>query len=60
MTSHALSSDNPFDEIALIMAAGLLRLRLRQQEITQSKVLLDFRDAPSMHGEETKTGESNA
>jgi hypothetical protein len=60
MTSHVLSSDNPLDEIAVILAAGLLRLRLRQQEIPQSKVLLDLRDAPSMHGDETKTGESHA
>ena len=60
MTNDVFSSDHPHDEIAMILAAGLLRLRLRQQEIPQSKVLVDLHDAPSMHGEETKTGESYA
>jgi hypothetical protein len=60
MTSNPIYSANPLDEIALILTAGLLRLRQRQQETEQSKVLLDLRDAPSMHGEETKTGEYHA
>jgi hypothetical protein len=57
MTSDALSFDHPHDEIAVILAMGWLRLRQRQKESAPSKVLLDFREAPSMHGEETKTGE---
>ena len=60
MTNDVFSSDHPLDDIALILAMGWLRLRQRQKESAPSKVLLDLRDAPSMHGEETKTGESYA